>query len=102
MGYVYILTTKVVEKDQRSIDGFIIQGVYSNYEVCEQEMLKHFELMSHHYGVHETGIQTGLACSQGLTKSPFIEWNDGKTTVYTIQERILDQIIFADSVKEEP
>lgn len=99
MMYVYILITKVVNPNAR-MEGFAIRGVYSDYETCVKEMYKGFKhMLSSHPDVAGSGEESGLVCSRGETKKPYILWKDGTKTVYSIQERILDQLIYFNSVE---
>lgn len=95
MEYVYIIVSKLVNNvNEALLDGFIIQGVYTDYEIAEKEMLKHFEFLRDGLDAIGYEIQKGLECSKGATKKPVIYWRNGKSTVFTIQERILDQITY--------
>ena len=102
MKYVYIVISELFNDVNRALrDGFIIQGVYSDYETAEKEMLTHFEyLRDSSIDARESYITTGLVCSKGPTKAAKIYWNNGKMTKFAIQERILDQITYASSVQE--
>lgn len=105
MSYVYIVISELINDVNRALkDGFIVQGVYTDYDVAEKEMLTQFKNlcdMSFDDGIRSE-IISGLECSKGTTKKARIYWKNGKITQLTIQERILDQITYESSVMKEP
>lgn len=100
MNYVYVITSKViVDGNLAASNGFMILGVYTDWDVCNREMDTHFKNMQALESAIGSEIVNGLECTKGTIKKKRIFWKDGKITEYSIQERILDQITYASSVE---